>query len=103
MAGLALSLEFLKHVTEGENVLGCSFLTSEESRDNMFWITQLCRREWSGYFPLCADCFAFFCLLIPWHGAGLVQAKSANKVFPDSGNPNPAKCSTRLSLGDAGA
>lgn len=44
----------------------------------------------------------FFCLLIPWHGAGLVQAKSAGFGFPEPGSPLFVKC-TRVSLGDAGA
>lgn len=30
-------------------------LSRGESWDSVFWITQLCRRKWSGYFPSVAD------------------------------------------------
>lgn len=40
----ALSPQFLKHVSE-ESDPGCSVLTREESRDNMFWITRSCVGE----------------------------------------------------------
>lgn len=79
-----------KYVTE-ENVLGCSFLTWEETRDNMFWITQLCRRKWSGYFPPFADSFAF-CPLIS-RRMGSVQCKPGleDLGFSESGSTLSAK------------
>lgn len=48
-----------------ENVLCCSFF-DPRGRDAVFWITQLCRRNWSGFFPTFADSFAFFVLSPSW-------------------------------------
>lgn len=52
----------------------------------MFWITQLCRRKRSGYFPPFADSVAF-CPIIPWHELGLVHARFGGFGLPETGSP----------------
>lgn len=48
-------------------------------RDTVFWITQLCRRNWSGLFPTFADSFAFFCAL-----SALDEAQHPSCLMPGS-------------------